>query len=217
MDFDEWNNLSEDDIIRMYDYKRKSKPAYKINFGNATNILAGICIIVFLITALLPENIIKTFLFRGRDWISRPWSLVTNAFFHAGIVHLFFNVFNVWMFGQLLEKKYGSNFIIKLFFGSVILGNLFFGFIRPDVYGLGISGYVYGLIGASVILMPNVLIFSLFGVLPIRIAGPIMFIAEILLSMQSGDGVGHAAHAAGFIAGIIFAYIKKEKGFNIYW
>jgi membrane associated rhomboid family serine protease len=34
--------------------------------------------------------------------------LITYMFMHAGIAHIFFNMFAVWMFGSLLERTWGS-------------------------------------------------------------------------------------------------------------
>lgn len=38
----------------------------------------------------------------------RPYQLVTHMFMHAGLTHLFFNMFALWMFGRVLEQVWGS-------------------------------------------------------------------------------------------------------------
>lgn len=37
----------------------------------------------------------------------KPWQLVTHMFMHAGLGHLFFNMFALWMFGSVLENLWG--------------------------------------------------------------------------------------------------------------
>ncbi|MGE0078972.1 MAG: rhomboid family intramembrane serine protease [Bacteroidales bacterium] len=37
----------------------------------------------------------------------RPYQLVTHMFMHAGLTHLFFNMFALWMFGRILEQVWG--------------------------------------------------------------------------------------------------------------
>jgi rhomboid-like protein len=33
----------------------------------------------------------------------RPWQILTHMFMHGDLMHLFFNMFAVWMFGSKLE------------------------------------------------------------------------------------------------------------------
>ncbi len=37
----------------------------------------------------------------------RSWQVVTHMFMHGGFVHLFFNMFALWMFGRILEQVWG--------------------------------------------------------------------------------------------------------------
>jgi len=37
-----------------------------------------------------------------------PWQLVTYAFLHGGVGHLFFNMLGLWMFGSELERVWGQ-------------------------------------------------------------------------------------------------------------
>ncbi|HON70366.1 MAG TPA: rhomboid family intramembrane serine protease, partial [Tenuifilum sp.] len=38
----------------------------------------------------------------------RPYQIVTHMFMHGGLLHLFFNMFALWMFGRILEQVWGS-------------------------------------------------------------------------------------------------------------
>ena len=38
----------------------------------------------------------------------RPWQLVTYMFMHGSFMHVFFNMFALWMFGNTLENLWGS-------------------------------------------------------------------------------------------------------------
>ncbi|HAN19932.1 MAG: hypothetical protein A2X13_11065 [Bacteroidetes bacterium GWC2_33_15] len=37
-----------------------------------------------------------------------PYQIVTHMFMHGGLMHLFFNMFALWMFGRVLETVWGS-------------------------------------------------------------------------------------------------------------
>ena len=38
----------------------------------------------------------------------KPWQIVTYMFMHGSFMHLFFNMFALWMFGNTLENLWGS-------------------------------------------------------------------------------------------------------------
>ena len=37
-----------------------------------------------------------------------PWQVVTYAFLHGSVMHLFFNMLGLWMFGAELERVWGT-------------------------------------------------------------------------------------------------------------
>lgn len=48
----------------------------------------------------------------------KPYQLVTHMFAHAGIAHLFFNMFALWNFGCVVEQLIGSKRFFILYFVS---------------------------------------------------------------------------------------------------
>ena len=80
-------------------------------------------------------------LIRRGEW----WRLITDIFPHAGILHLAFNVYWVWVFGTLLEEEYGHLRTAGLILLFAIGSSAFeFAFISG---GIGLSGVGYGLFG----------------------------------------------------------------------
>jgi membrane associated rhomboid family serine protease len=73
------------------------------------------------------------------------WRLVTCMLPHAGIFHLVFNIYWLWVFGTLVEQVYGhlraAALVVLLAFGS---GCMEFAFASG---GVGLSGVGYGLFG----------------------------------------------------------------------
>src|ERR1035438_9209533 len=49
-----------------------------------------------------------------------PWQLLTYSFLHAGVLHLFFNMFALYMFGGELERLLGPKRFLNLYLASVI-------------------------------------------------------------------------------------------------
>ena len=49
----------------------------------------------------------------------QPYQIVTHIFMHGGLMHLFFNMFALWMFGRVLETVWGSK---RFFIYFVVTG-----------------------------------------------------------------------------------------------
>ena len=49
-----------------------------------------------------------------------PWQVVTYAFLHGSVLHLFFNMLGLWMFGGELERLWGVRRFVQFYFASVL-------------------------------------------------------------------------------------------------
>ena len=77
-----------------------------------TKNLAGICILVWALMALVPgvdhalTRWCAMYYFSSPGYM--PFQLVTYLFLHGGFTHLFFNMFALLMFGGVIERALGS-------------------------------------------------------------------------------------------------------------
>ena len=101
------------------------------------------------------------------------WQLLTYQFMHAGLLHLFFNCWAIYVFGQDVEMALGRKSFLTLYFSSGIVGGaaqalaglaLDRDFAAPVV---GASAAAFGLAAAFAMLFPN-RVLLLFFVLPMR-------------------------------------------------
>ncbi|WP_227526046.1 rhomboid family intramembrane serine protease [Psychrobacter sp. FDAARGOS_221] len=53
-----------------------------------------------------------------------PWRLISSAFLHIGLMHLLFNCFAIYFFGQATEMSFGSAKFLLIFLLSALGGNL---------------------------------------------------------------------------------------------
>jgi len=51
-----------------------------------------------------------------------PWQVVSYAFLHGGVGHLFFNMLGLWMFGSELERLWGRNRYATFLLAGVQIG-----------------------------------------------------------------------------------------------
>lgn len=65
-------------------------------------------VLVFLACQVMPESFDKAltgYYFQSENF--RPWQIVTHMFMHGNLMHIFFNMFGVYMFGSTLEHYWG--------------------------------------------------------------------------------------------------------------
>lgn len=144
-----------------------------------------------------------------------PWQLFTYMFMHGGFMHLFFNMFALWMFGLELENMWGSKkflFYYMLCGVGAGLANLFIApFFTTVAPTIGASGSVYGVLVAFGYLFPNRYIYIYF-LLPIKAKYLIVLYMIIeLFSVGSATGIAHVAHLGGAVVGVIYLIITKSK------
>jgi membrane associated rhomboid family serine protease len=81
------------------------------------------------------------------------WRLLTSGFLHAGFMHLFFNMFSLYILGGLLEPAIGRLRFGLIYFTSLLCGSLGALLLDPDSLTVGASGAIFGLMGAAAVVM----------------------------------------------------------------
>ncbi|MFT6996964.1 MAG: membrane associated rhomboid family serine protease [Cryomorphaceae bacterium] len=117
-------------------------------FGNMPEVVKNLLIInglFFLATvAMEAQSVDLSRILGAFYWESehfRVWQIVTHMFMHGGFMHIFFNMFALWMFGSAIEKIWGAKkFLIYYLitgFGAFILHYAIVAFqvqqLMPDV------------------------------------------------------------------------------------
>ncbi len=77
------------------------------------------------------------------------WRFFTSMFLHTGLLHLAFNMYALYLFGDLVEDIFGRASFVAIYFLSGFLGGVAsYTFGSPYVIAVGASGAIFGLIGA---------------------------------------------------------------------
>lgn len=151
-----------------------------------------------------------------------PWQVVTYAFLHAGLGHLFFNMLGLWMFGSELEQTWGRQRFIRFYAASVLsaaaaqlLVTWLLGSMYPTV---GASGGLFGLLLAYGMTFPNRTIVPLIPPIPMKAK---VFVAiygglELLMGVTgTASGVAHFAHLGGMLGGfLMLRYWRGQSPFS---
>jgi membrane associated rhomboid family serine protease len=142
---------------------------------------------------------------------TRPWTLFSYMFLHAGLGHLFFNMIGLFFFGPRLEVRLGGKDFLWLYFLGGIGGAVFSFFFAPSAMVVGASAAVYGVLLGFAMYWPHERIY-IWAVLPV----PAWLLAAILVVMSLYSGVSgaqsrtaHFAHLGGLVFG--FLYLKWRE------
>lgn len=136
------------------------------------------------------------------------WQLVTYAFLHGNTLHLFFNMFALYMFGGAIERVFGGRRYLIYYVVCVVAAAVtqlavaaFAGGLYPTV---GASGGVFGLLLAYAIYFPNNRVMLIFPPIPMpaRLFVILYAALELFLGVTNTQaGVAHFAHLGGLAGG----------------
>jgi membrane associated rhomboid family serine protease len=141
--------------------------------------------------------------------------LLTYGLVHADFTHLVFNMLTLYFFGSLVERFYQAHlgdFGFAFFYVLGLLASILPTWWRhrheQDYRSLGASGAVMGVLFASILFDPWMMIY-IFGALPIPaiVYGVLYMGYEIWADRRGRDRVNHSAHIWGAVYGIGFTLL----------
>lgn len=144
--------------------------------------------------------------------------LLSAGFLHADLMHLLFNMMTLYFFGPIVVQAFGDFGFLLVYFGSVLLGNVFSLYLYKDqawYSAIGASGGVSGILFASIAMIPDLGIYFFF--IPIPIPGYIFgflyfaYSVYMMLNPKEHDNIGHAAHLGGAFFGLVYAVALQPE------
>ncbi|MGW1427626.1 rhomboid family intramembrane serine protease [Streptomyces sp. NPDC002431] len=184
-----------------------------------TKILLGINIAVYLaVLAQGTELVVRLMLFgRHQIYYGGPlegvaegqwYRLVTSMFLHQEVWHIAFNMLGLWWLGGPLEAALGRARYLTLYLLSGLAGSaLTYWLAAPGQSSLGASGAVFGLLGATIVLMRR-LNYDMRPVL-------VLLAVNLVITFNPWGGIAWQAHVGGLIAGMVIAvgmvYAPRER------
>ncbi|WP_405584216.1 rhomboid family intramembrane serine protease [Streptomyces sp. NBC_01190] len=140
------------------------------------------------------------------------YRLVTSAFLHQQYWHIGFNMLSLWWIGAPLERMLGRSRYVVLYFVSAIAGSAAVLLLAPDALTLGASGAIFGLFGATAVLMRRLR----YDMRPILA----LLVLNIVFSF-TWTGVSWQGHMGGLVGGTLvaigMAYAPRERRALVQW
>jgi membrane associated rhomboid family serine protease len=180
-----------------------------------TYTLIGINILIYLFQLIPGLNVTSVLLYSPFYSLGEyaaagvpyePWRMITAMFAHSPIsfLHILFNMFTLWMFGQVLESILGRARFFTLYMIAGLAGSL--GVLYFDLaLGLqfssvvGASGAIFGLMGAYLVILRH---------LGGNSTALLVLVAiNVVLGFLPGSNLSWQAHVGGLIGGVIVGLI----------
>jgi len=155
----------------------------------------------------------------------QPWQILTYSFLHAGITHLFFNMFALYMFGSELERLWGGQRFLNLYLASVISAAfaqlMVTSLLAMEPYPtIGASGGVFGLLLGYAMYFPRRTIVLLIPPVPLPawLFVALYALLELYLGVTGTQaGVAHFAHLGGLLgAWLVIQYWRGRPPFRLH-
>ncbi|MEU6481616.1 rhomboid family intramembrane serine protease [Streptomyces sp. NPDC047017] len=174
-----------------------------------TKVLIGLNLVFFLVQQSMGDRFTERFELLGQAYVpllgsvegiaqGQWYRLLTAMFLHAGYIHILFNMLSLWWIGGPLEAALGRARYLALYFASGLAGSaLTYLIAAPNQPSLGASGAIFGLFGATAVLMRR-LRYDM---------RPVVALLVINLIFTFGWGnIAWQAHIGGLVAGVLVGY-----------
>ncbi|MEW2129177.1 rhomboid family intramembrane serine protease [Streptomyces sp. NPDC005435] len=173
-----------------------------------TKVLIGLNVVFFAVQQIVGAAFTNRFELIGSALVpqlgvqgvadGQYYRLLTAMFLHGGFLHIAFNMLSLWWIGGPLEAALGRARYLSLYLVSGLAGSaLSYLMVAPNEPSLGASGAIYGLFGATVVLVRR-LDYDMRPVIA-------LLVVNLIITFQV-PGIAWQAHIGGLVAGLGVGY-----------
>lgn len=138
------------------------------------------------------------------------WRLFSVTLLHGGYLHLFFNMYALYLAGSLVEQLYGARLYALIYLLSAAAGSIGSFVFGGDIPSVGASGAIFGLFGVLLaVSRTHHPVLDRRGQMLIGQIGGLILI-NLLFGFGLagiGGGIDNAAHVGGLIAGLWLGFL----------
>lgn len=157
------------------------------------------------------------------------YRILSSGFLHVDFTHLFFNMFSLYIFAEIVIDFFASpkallfgdysaynvntgyGMFLLVFLAAIVGGNMLSLYMhkRQAYYSaVGASGGVSGILFAAIAAFPELKLYLFFAIpMPAWVFG-ILYLGYSVYGMKNNIGnIGHSAHLGGAIVGLLAAII----------
>ena len=177
-----------------------------------TYAITAVCAAVFAIVQFIhagssvENGIVMGAYYKPMIMAGEYWRMITVGFVHTEPVHIMVNMVSLINAGTVMETVFGHKRYAAVLTGSILCGSLAVYTLTDTAAAVGLSGGLYGLMGAYFWLMIRR------GALKdARFRYSLIRMAVINLSISLMPGVSMAAHLGGLAGGILITVWMSRR------
>ena len=166
---------------------------------------AAVSFVAFSTPAVLEALLLDPF----RVQQGQLYRLVSVTLVHGGFLHLFLNMYALWIVGPIVESIWGKRLFV-LFYVLTAIGGSTGSFLFSNAPSVGASGAIFGLVGvilAGTMAHHPVLDRRARAVVPQLGMFVIINLIFGFVSQAGGLNIDNAAHIGGLIAGLWLGFV----------
>lgn len=172
-----------------------------------------VCILMFVLTVILEMicgSEVNAKIALGAYYrpfviiLNEYWRFLTAGLLHGDFIHLLCNMMALINCGPMVERLYGHKWFAIILVGSTIMGSAFAHLAGTEML-VGISGGLYGVMGAMVVLAWY---HNWFQIPNVRDSFIRTLLINLLISFM--PGVSLAGHAGGFVFGLLAGMFSMQ-------
>jgi membrane associated rhomboid family serine protease len=152
-------------------------------------------------------------------------TILTSMFLHGGWLHIIFNMWFLWIFGDNIEDYLGhfTYLIFYLLCGTAAALTQIALAPNSTIPTIGASGAIAGVMGAYVLLYPRakvltlvvLIVFFTFWWIPAWVFLGYWFLLQFFSASitvhQASGGVAFGAHVGGFVTGLVLIKVFPRR------
>ncbi|HZH70061.1 MAG TPA: rhomboid family intramembrane serine protease [Flavobacteriaceae bacterium] len=212
---------------------------YKFQQANMVEKLIAVNVVLFILTFAfktfafllqIPEGSFLDWVVFSKDLeelIFKPWSIVSYAFFHGGLFHLFFNMLLLYYAGSFFLTYFSPKKLLNFYFLGAICGALVYALsfnLFPAFTGIGKS-YLIGASASVMAILVGIATHIPYMGVRLLILGTVklwhiaaFFVILDIIRIPMGNAGGHLAHLGGALLGYIYVkQLAKGNDIGLWW
>ena len=203
----------------------RARGAYATYAPIVTFAIIGLCVGLFITDAILSQgaslggglfggvgplgeqHLINAFAVAEGEW----WRIFTSAFFHLGAIHLAFNMYVLYLYGQIAERMYGHVEFAVIYLLCAAGGSVLTILVDPAQFAAGASGAIFGIIGLLFVVSRRH--HAVLGAQARMMVGGIgSYLVFLLIFTFLVPGISWTGHLGGLLVGAVLGFLLPPTG-----
>jgi membrane associated rhomboid family serine protease len=166
-------------------------------------VILAVTVAVSLLAIVTPDTTLFDLLALDRRDVvhGQLWRLLSVTLLHAGLIHLLFNMYALYLIGPIVEQIWGSRLFAAFYVLTALAASTASITFSPGP-AVGASGAIFGLVG---VLLAGTRVHNPMLDTRARAIVPqlgMIVVINLAFGFLAGGGIDNAAHVGGLVAGL---------------